>query len=106
VLYVLDGKAGLSAADEAAARELRRRGAPVLFVVNKLDSPRREAGAGEFYRLGASDLVQVSAELAAGTRIERTDAIMSRLEQMTQQLVPEAQPVALPVLSVIAMTEP
>jgi HAE1 family hydrophobic/amphiphilic exporter-1 len=36
-------------------------------------------------------VVQVSAELAAGTRIERTDAIMSRIEQMTQQLVPEAQ---------------
>jgi hydrophobic/amphiphilic exporter-1 (mainly G- bacteria), HAE1 family len=36
-------------------------------------------------------VVQLSAELAAGTRIERTDAIMSRLEQMTQQLVPEAQ---------------
>jgi HAE1 family hydrophobic/amphiphilic exporter-1 len=36
-------------------------------------------------------VVQVSAELAAGTRIERTDAIMSRLEQMTQQFVPEAE---------------
>jgi HAE1 family hydrophobic/amphiphilic exporter-1 len=36
-------------------------------------------------------VVQLSAELAAGTRIERTDAIMSRLEQMAQQLVPEAQ---------------
>ena len=35
-------------------------------------------------------VVMVSAELAAGTRIERTDAIMGRLEQMTQQLVPEA----------------
>ena len=32
----------------------------------------------------------MSAELASGTRIERTDAIMSRLEQMVQQLVPEA----------------
>ena len=36
-------------------------------------------------------VVEVSAELAAGTRIERTDAIMSRLEQMVQQLVPEAE---------------
>ena len=35
-------------------------------------------------------LVEVSAELASGTRIERTDEIMSRLEQMVQQLVPEA----------------
>jgi len=36
-------------------------------------------------------LVVVSAELASGTRIERTDAIMSRLEQMVQQVVPEAR---------------
>jgi HAE1 family hydrophobic/amphiphilic exporter-1 len=35
-------------------------------------------------------VVQVSAELAPGTRIERTDAIMSRLEQSVKQLVPEA----------------
>ena len=66
VLYLLDGKAGLSAADEAAARELRRRGANVLFVVNKLDSAQREAGAGEFYRLGADDLLPVSAEHGHG----------------------------------------
>ncbi len=36
-------------------------------------------------------VVSVSAELAAGTRIERTDAIMARLEEMTRQLVPEAR---------------
>ncbi len=66
VIYLLDGKAGLSAADEAAARELRRRGAPVVFVVNKLDSARREAAAGEFYRLGAADLIPVSAEHGHG----------------------------------------
>jgi HAE1 family hydrophobic/amphiphilic exporter-1 len=35
-------------------------------------------------------VVQISAELAPGTRIERTDAIMSRLEQSAKQLVPEA----------------
>ena len=61
VLYVLDGKAGLSPADEAAAADLRRRGAPVLYVVNKLDSAARLAGGSEFYRLGADELVPVSA---------------------------------------------
>ncbi len=35
-------------------------------------------------------VVMLSAELAPGTRIERTDAIMSRLEQSVKQLVPEA----------------
>ena len=38
-------------------------------------------------------VVMVSAEMASGTRIERTDAIMSRLEQMVQQYVPEARTV-------------
>jgi HAE1 family hydrophobic/amphiphilic exporter-1 len=38
-------------------------------------------------------VVMVSAELAPGTRIERTDAIMSRLEASVKQLVPEAQTV-------------
>lgn len=61
VVYVLDGKAGLSPADEAAAAELRRRNVPVLFVVNKLDSPGRLAGGSEFYRLGADELIPVSA---------------------------------------------
>jgi GTP-binding protein len=61
VVYVLDGKAGLSPADEAAAAELRRRRARVLFVVNKLDSAARLAGGSEFYRLGADELVPVSA---------------------------------------------
>ena len=34
--------------------------------------------------------VNVNAELAVGTRIERTDAVLMRLEQLVQQLVPEA----------------
>ena len=61
VVYVLDGKAGLSPADEAAAAELRRRNVPVLFVVNKLESPGRLAQGSEFYRLGADELLPVSA---------------------------------------------
>src|ERR1700704_2697965 len=38
-------------------------------------------------------VVVVSAELAPGTRIERTDAIMSRLEASVKQFVPEAETV-------------
>ena len=82
VVYVLDGKAGLSAADEAAARELRRRGARVVFVVNKLDSARREATAGEFYRLGAADLITVSAEHGHGIA-ELIEAILARVPAAT-----------------------
>jgi GTP-binding protein len=89
VLYVLDGKAGLSPADEAAGRELRRRGAPVLFVVNKLDSARRQAGAGEFYRLGAADLLEVSAEHGHGISA-LVEAILARVPATTVERAPDA----------------
>jgi len=79
VLYVLDGKAGLSPADEEAARLLRRQRTPVLFVVNKLDSARREAAATEFHRLGAGDLLPVSAEHGHGIGT-LVAAILERVE--------------------------
>jgi HAE1 family hydrophobic/amphiphilic exporter-1 len=37
--------------------------------------------------------VNVSAQLAVGTRIERTDAVMTRIEEMLRQFVPEASTV-------------
>ena len=78
VVYVLDGKAGLSAADEAAVRKLRRMRMALLFVVNKLDSAARASTAGEFYRLGAEELLAVSAEHGHGVA-ELVDAILARV---------------------------
>jgi len=78
VVYLLDGKAGLSAADEAAARALRRARATVLFVVNKIDSPARESGVAEFHRLGADPLLTVSAEHGHGVA-HLVDAILARV---------------------------
>jgi GTP-binding protein len=78
VVYVLDGKAGLLPADEAAVDELRRLGAQVLFVVNKIDSTARERAAVEFHRLGAGELLAVSAEHGHGVS-DMIDAILVRV---------------------------
>lgn len=78
VVYVLDGRAGLSPADEEAVRALRRRGVPILFVVNKLDVPGREVQA-EFHRLGAGELLGVSAEHGHGIQA-LIDTILARVE--------------------------
>src|SRR6185295_13953133 len=94
VLYVLDGKAGLSPADEAAARELRRRGAPVVFVVNKLDSQGRRAAVTEFHRLGAADLLEVSAEHGHGVG-ELVETIAARVPAATAAAASEAIRVSL-----------
>jgi GTP-binding protein len=66
VLFVVDGRAGLLPEDEAIARELRRTSRPLVLAVNKLDTPRHEAAAGEFHRLGFAHVYAVSAEHGRG----------------------------------------
>ncbi|HYV46392.1 MAG TPA: ribosome biogenesis GTPase Der, partial [Myxococcaceae bacterium] len=67
VVLVVDGRAGLTAADHEVAAFLRKSGKPVVLAVNKLDTPAmREAVAGEFYGLGFERLVPLSAEHGHG----------------------------------------
>ncbi|MGE5258736.1 MAG: ribosome biogenesis GTPase Der [Hyphomicrobiales bacterium] len=62
ILFVLDGKAGLSPFDRDILDTLRAIRKPVLYVVNKIDSPEKEVQLAEFYRLGLETLYPVSAE--------------------------------------------
>ncbi len=68
ILFVVDGRAGLTAADEAVAGYLRRSSKPVIVAVNKIDAESVEARtpAGEFFRLGFEDTVTLSAEHGRG----------------------------------------
>ena len=67
VLFLVDGRTGLMAADTEIAALLRKSGKPVLVVVNKLDhAPTAEAGAADFYQLGFPEVFPVSAEHALG----------------------------------------
>ncbi len=63
VLFVLDGKRDVAPAEEELYVGLKRRGLPILLVVNKFDSPvQEESMTAEFYRLGEKDVHFVSAE--------------------------------------------
>jgi GTPase len=61
VLLVVDALTGIQEEDATLARRLRRSGAPVLLVANKVDGDRQEAAAAEFYRLGLGEPIPVSA---------------------------------------------
>ncbi|MCL2352996.1 MAG: ribosome biogenesis GTPase Der [Defluviitaleaceae bacterium] len=61
VIFVVDGKAGLTEGDIEAANILRRSGKPVVLVVNKLDDIKLDAHAYEFYSLGLGEPFPVSA---------------------------------------------
>lgn len=66
ILFLLDGREGLTPADREVATMLRQVDKPVLFVVNKVDGPSQEAAIVDFYALGIDELWPVSAEHGPG----------------------------------------
>lgn len=67
VLFVVDGRIGLTPEDIEWARLVRRKTkAPVLLLVNKSESGKRMADIHEFYKLGFGDPVMISAEHKSG----------------------------------------
>ena len=61
ILFLVDGRAGLTLADEEVGKMLRTTKKPVLLAVNKIDSPKQETDVYEFYNLGLGDPVPISA---------------------------------------------
>ncbi len=61
ILFVVDGREGLTAADEEVADILRKTNKPLLLVVNKVDNPADQTAVTPFYRLGMGEPVAVSA---------------------------------------------
>lgn len=67
VLFVVDGRTGLTGEDLDWARLVRRKTrAPVLLLANKSESGRRLADVNEFYKLGFGAPVLISAEHKSG----------------------------------------
>ncbi|MGK7345759.1 MAG: ribosome biogenesis GTPase Der [Candidatus Nitrospinota bacterium M3_3B_026] len=66
ILFVVDGRKGVTPVDEEIADLLRRAGKKTIVVVNKIDDPRRADDALEFTRLGLGPVHAVSAEHSIG----------------------------------------
>jgi GTP-binding protein len=62
VLFVVDGRAEITAADRDVAQYLRETGRPVTVAVNKCDVPQRDDLAAAFFELGLGEPVPISAE--------------------------------------------
>lgn len=52
ILFIVDGKSGITAADKEVADILRKTNKPVILVVNKIDSKSQEDNIYDFYELG------------------------------------------------------
>ncbi len=66
VLFMMDGKEGLTPSDREIADILRKLNKPVFYIVNKIDGPKYEEKALEFYGLGMEPIYSISAEHGYG----------------------------------------
>lgn len=61
ILFMVDGKEGLTHADQEVAGMLRRTGKPVLVVANKIDNPKNLPDHFyDFYELGLGEVIAIS----------------------------------------------
>ena len=61
IVFLVDGRAGLSPQDKRIAQQLREASAPVFLAVNKTEGMRREIVTAEFHELGLGEPVAMSA---------------------------------------------
>lgn len=61
IIFVVDGREGLTAADEDVAEVLRLANKPLFIAVNKTESEQRRLDAVEFWNLGLTEPYPISA---------------------------------------------
>ncbi|MBK5261800.1 MAG: ribosome biogenesis GTPase Der [Peptostreptococcaceae bacterium] len=61
ILFIVDGKDGLTASDREVANMLMRTGKKVILLVNKIDNPGLSEDFYDFYELGLGEPIPVSA---------------------------------------------
>jgi GTPase len=68
VLFLVDAREGLNAADQALARHLRQRNKAFHLVVNKIDGLNEDVATSDFYSLGVDNMHAIAAAHGRGVR--------------------------------------
>ena len=66
IVFLVDGREGMTSADMDVAEMLRRSSKPVVLAVNKIDAPKFEEAMYEFYALGLGDPYTISSSQGLG----------------------------------------
>jgi GTP-binding protein len=88
ILHLVDGQAGLSAADRAVSVRIRQLGVPTLLVVNKIDRVEQSQRTLDFVELGEGDAVALSSAhgLGVGELWEALEALLERNGRLPERL--------------------
>src|SRR5690242_8653067 len=80
VLFVVDATVGITDADAAVVKILRRAGKPVVLAANKVDDQRTELLAASLWNLGLGEPLPVSALHGRGSG-DLLDAVLAALPE-------------------------
>lgn len=86
-LFLIDGRAGVTALDREIADLLRRQSKPVLLVANKCEGRAGRAGLVEAFELGLGEPVAISAEHGEGLE-KLAEALRPYLEEAQEARAP------------------
>jgi GTP-binding protein len=90
VMFVVDATVGITDADEAVVKVLRKSGRPVVLAANKVDDQRTETEAHGLWNLGLGQPYPVSALHGRGSG-DLLDAILAALPEPPQETFEEAR---------------
>lgn len=98
IIFLMDAKDGLTPDDREIASIVRRYDKPVFYVVNKVDSQKREAETADFYALGCDTVYPISASHGLG--------IVELLDDMARIVEPESPQEAAQGLKIAVVGRP
>lgn len=91
ILFVVDSRDGLIAADREIADGLRKLGKPVVLAANKAETDKQKAACAEFYELGLGDPIPLSAHHGRGIN-ELMEAIVSNVPAIVKESNEQSRP--------------
>ena len=85
VLFMVDGRAGLTPADIAISNHLRKIEKPSMLVVNKVDGIDADAASADFWQLGVEQMYQIAAAHGRGVGALIDRALNPFAEKMAEE---------------------
>ena len=95
ILFMTDGRSGLTPQDRRIAQQLRAANAKVVLVVNKTEGMREEVVTAEFHELAMGEPHAISAEHGEGVRQLIEDALAPFEAEPEEEAAPDHPRVAI-----------
>ena len=83
LIFLVDGRAGLTGSDQAIADDLRKAGRPLVVAVNKAEGIRFGTVTAEFHELGLGEPVAISSAHGDGVR-ELVEMLLDRIAPVVE----------------------